>query len=140
MLPFEPEPIDALRARYPQAVALIFALDLMRSSSPPWPGSLRSQVFDCQDGLRLVVYRQKTGRHPLNFHVLASAPPESAIMEAIYRGDSPTTFVEAALSRFRDVSGDLRPIQYDGFIPSNGKFVEREVCHWFRQEREVAVA
>lgn len=57
MIPFEPEPIDEARDRFP--VALETTYEAWRAASPEWnvPGEKRENIFDFDDGLRLIVSR-----------------------------------------------------------------------------------
>ena len=56
--PFQPQPIDLLRARYAAAIRpLIVAQRVMEGREPP-PGSKPEHVFDFEDGLKLIVSRE----------------------------------------------------------------------------------
>lgn len=59
---FCPEPLDALRARFPEALRTVHDPELIASGLQRMPGTLRSNVFDFDDGLRLIVSVDKYRR------------------------------------------------------------------------------
>jgi len=54
-LPFEPEPLESLRARYSEAVKGITNPKVVERNPSRAPSKKRKHVFDFEDGLRLVV-------------------------------------------------------------------------------------
>lgn len=60
-LPFAPEPEAALRARYPAALAELYDAEGVRLGSVTPPTRRRPNVFDFEDGLRLIVSRDDHG-------------------------------------------------------------------------------
>ena len=55
MLDFEPEPVAALKARYPKAVRKVFNPRYIQAHPEDAPTKDRTHVFDFPDGLRLGV-------------------------------------------------------------------------------------
>src|SRR4051812_12922660 len=73
-LPFQPEPIEALRARLPQAVAeLINPRAILLQEALP-PGMLRKHVFDFECGYRMIVSVDPLGLGPLVSYHVSAAP------------------------------------------------------------------
>lgn len=58
-LPFEPEAIEALHARYLAAVAELIPIADVREGRRPAPSSERAHVFDTRLGLRLIISREQ---------------------------------------------------------------------------------
>ncbi len=80
IVPFEPEPIEEACERFP--VALETTYEAWRSDLPGWnrPGQKRENIFDFEDGLRLMVSRDvlHAGGEPV-IHVSASLHEEEAV-------------------------------------------------------------
>ena len=70
MLPFEPEPGFQLEQRYKDAVEKIYPLAEM--DGPDRPSLNRKHVFDFQDGLRLIISREKYDNGEIVLHWSAS--------------------------------------------------------------------
>ena len=70
MLPFEPEPGFLLTKRYKDAVQRIYLLKEM--DGPNRPSINRKHVFDFQDGLRLIVSRERCDDGEVILHWSAS--------------------------------------------------------------------
>lgn len=84
-LPFRPEPLDALRSRWPAAMKHIFPADLVVTGKHVRPGQRRTWVFDFDDGYRLIVSREflpSIGRY---FHASMSMDLNSASRVEIAR-------------------------------------------------------
>jgi hypothetical protein len=60
-LPFQPEPMNALKVRYPEAVAEVFDNTNLTATriNPNRPGLQRKNVFDFENGARLVISRHR---------------------------------------------------------------------------------
>lgn len=54
MLPFEPEKLEAIRARLPQALSVVYNYDIVQSGGRA-PGEQRQHVFDFEDGIRCIL-------------------------------------------------------------------------------------
>jgi hypothetical protein len=84
MLPYHPEPLEALQARYPKALEPIFDV---RDWRPGWPVPVswqRRHVFDHDDGLRLIVSRDRLA-DAVRLHVSASLAPGSPLDRELLR-------------------------------------------------------
>jgi len=55
--PFLPEMLDDLCKRLPQALEPVYDVDLCLKGMQTMPGAQRRHIFDCEDGLRLIVSR-----------------------------------------------------------------------------------
>jgi hypothetical protein len=70
MLPFEPESEFLLKQRYKDAVEPVYSLDEMEG--PNRPSLRRQHVFDFQDGLRLIITRERYPEGQVVLHWSAS--------------------------------------------------------------------
>lgn len=119
-LPFEPEPYEALRDRYPRAAEFTYDTEAEMAPDAIRPGEVRANVFDAESGLRLVVCRERyRGRAYL--HVWADAAPDTPLGRL---GLKPRDFAEHALACWRELAGDEAPIPLWGFLAGRP--------HWFR--------
>lgn len=65
MLPFEPESLESMRARLPQALSVVYNYEIIEAGGQR-PGELRQQVFDFEDGVRCILSideGHETARH-----------------------------------------------------------------------------
>ncbi len=129
-LPFAPESTEALRARFAAALEQPLTLDDVRSGA--WlakaPGRRRRCVFDCEDGVRLVVSREDQGGSLGEVvHVSASVQPDTPAWRRLALMHAPhTQFTRLAWARFRTLAGPGLWEVVD-FQVSEGKGVP----HWF---------
>lgn len=61
MIPYRPEPLNRLRARYLRALITTFDLDALDRGEIISPVDRPDNTFDTRDGLRLVITRADTG-------------------------------------------------------------------------------
>lgn len=54
MLPFEPESLESIRARLPQALSVVYNYEIIESGGQR-PGEQRRHVFDFKDGIRCIL-------------------------------------------------------------------------------------
>ena len=121
MLPFEPESLDSLKARYQAAVEPVLEVNVGAS-----PGSKRQHVFDFEFGLRVIVGRLRFPDGVVFVHFTASAQePLPSWMEV----RTQEGFASVALRAFRDLSGDARPEHFKGWS-------EKGIPHWVIPEGE----
>jgi hypothetical protein len=126
MIPFLPEPLASLRSRYPAALAEPCDTESSRLGTSFRPGETRRCVFDCEDGLRLIISRDLHDGLEL-LHVSASINPGSRLWNTLRDGRSgPDEFASLAEGRFRDISGDNEPLDLALISPEKG------IPHWFR--------
>jgi len=128
MLPFKPQAIETLKARYPAALRKVF--DCTKGIPRPRPGELYSQVFDCEDGIRLIVSRDRETESDVFLHLSASFV-EGYLIWNVLKGSGlagQRKFIEMVEVRFREISGDDDPLEFHDF--SAGK----QVPHWRRKE------
>lgn len=117
MLPNTPEPIESLRARYPAALEHVYDQESVAYSGAVRPGECRANVFDFEDGLRLIISRKRDPWGDVWLHYSASFPSDCRIADEVrlLRLTSPLArvmamWVESVPSRFADLSGDQRPV------------------------------
>lgn len=108
-LPYEPEPLESLRARYPAAIAPLYDIirqaQLYAAGLATLPTLQRKHVFDCLNGLRLIIDRESF----ISFtaiHISASALPDGAIEQQIKSGAlSQEAFFEMVIKEWQQISG-----------------------------------
>lgn len=129
MLPFKPQTLEQLQGRYPAALRKIF--DCTTGVPRPRPGELYSQVFDCEDGIRLIVSRDKESESDTFLHVSASFVEGTFVWNALKgSGDAgQKKFIEMVEERFSVISGDNQRLTFHGFS------VGKQVPHWRRLEK-----
>jgi hypothetical protein len=136
MIPFEPEPIAAMQARYPAAVAELLTRAMVTGPDAYQPGALRRHVFDHEDGLRLIVSRE-------NFypewgeiiHVSASVHDDRAVAQRIMNMRSGPraqmeTFMILAYAAFERLS------QTEWRVARAVMTEPKGIPHWFLQPLE----
>lgn len=130
--PYAPEPLEALQARYAAALEVVFDATAIIEGRADRPGMFRANVFDFEDGLRLLISRERMpGSALLVLHVSASFRPECRIADEM-RLLSLTMSRAACMEkwnrdnprRFRELSGDKRDLEFAGW--STGL-----MPHWF---------
>lgn len=84
-VPYNPEPLESLQARYPAALATVFDIHDVRLGKVDGPAWLAANIFDFEDGLRLIVSREKGYPHTraVIVHVSASCRPDSPMAAEI---------------------------------------------------------
>jgi hypothetical protein len=98
MLPFEPQPENVLKARYPDAVKETIDIEKIDKGEIERPGLNREHVFDFFDGLRLVISRDKMGLNTV-LHVSASMYPTNTFQSA-------PEFVDFIIEHFSELRGE----------------------------------
>jgi len=126
-LPFVPEPLSKLRSRYQAALIKVF--DCRCGTPYPRPGQLRGHVFDFEDGMRLVISRERMSETEQRLHVSASFAPGTEIANRLDCRDLTTEqFLDLALETFARLSDDHGPLEFIDATP------ERGIPHWRRAE------
>lgn len=72
MLDYEPETIDALRGRLPDALKQLWDADKIKEYPNHRPMIYRTHVFDLPSGVRLGVSRETSKQHGIAIHISAS--------------------------------------------------------------------
>jgi len=73
--PFSPEPIPALQARYPLAIAETHDVESIRLGVAMPPSALARCRFDTQGGVRLIISRERSMCGEVGLHISASLEP-----------------------------------------------------------------
>jgi hypothetical protein len=129
MLEFEPEPMAKLKERYPLAIKDIYDVLAVHFNNMQRPGEKREHVFDFQDGMRLIVSKDKMPGKAPYVHFSASIIPGTSLEEHIVvfvQGKglefSMNVFKEMAELRFADLGdiGDKQKIIFLGFSEQKG--------------------
>jgi hypothetical protein len=125
MLPFQSEPLSQLRARYQAALTNI--QDCRERIPEPIPSELREHVFDCEDGLRLIISRDRETKAELYLHLSASLEVGCELYKSITSGELQRwAFASLAQQRFAAISGDNEGFDLLDWSP-------RGIPHWRRR-------
>ena len=127
VLPFEPQPVSILRARLVAALAEPVDVLGLLAGHGARPGELRQHVLDCEDGMRLIVSRDRMLDDTVQIHLSASINQPSALWNALARQRKPVRrFILLAEQRWRTLGGP--PVAL--YSLSDGKGVP----HWLGRE------
>jgi hypothetical protein len=120
-VPTNPEPLAALRARYPRALEHLYDAVAIRDARAIRPGEVVANVFDFEDGLRLIVSREQVPGLGRVLHVSASfllTGELSQKLDGILQAEGVTmaymALLREARCRFLELSGDPRRLAYVG--------------------------
>ncbi len=135
-IPNTPEPLSSLQARYPHALEHLYDVSDIVARGGIRPGECATNVFDFEDGLRLIISRQLFPDNVEVLHVSASFPGECRIADE-FRLLLLTMPLDKIMEkwqrsipgRFRELSGDDRPLEFGGVT-------EHVIPHWFRCKNE----
>lgn len=140
-VPFTPEPLSSLKARYAAALRVTFDSDMIAAGRQKRPGEMHACIFDTTGGIRLIVSREvHPGQPPetrAGIHISASihegGVDADRLARIAERKGAEAAYAELAtlaLSTFRYISGDARPITPIGLSQEKG------VPHWYLWENE----
>lgn len=130
MLPFQSEPLSSLRARYANALVPVF--DYSTQMPSPTPAELRSHVFDCDDGLRLMVSRDRKTDAEFYLHLSASLEVGCELYRQVTSGELQRwAFASLVCQRFAEISGDSKGFDLLDWSP-------RGIPHW-RRRLEISI-
>lgn len=135
--PLQPQPIEQMRARYPEALKRTFQYGEKGDQWPargPW--EYPDQRFDFEDGLRLMVSRDAFGKK-VELHISASILPNTSLWRQFEHRDNFGSGSQAILrvlaeDRYRLISDDRAPFPFNGFTSRAKGF--KGVPHWRRPE------
>ena len=124
-LPFEPETIESMRARYSRAMLEQFDV-LTTIDDDLRPADSRDNCFDFPCGMRLVVTIDVYPGNVwmLNLGASAGPSPRGLIMELVRR-QNPEDFDQHAMRHFREISNDK-----EGWFDLGTS--EIDIRHWAR--------
>lgn len=128
-LPFEPEPLGVLQSRYPAALVELFDAVSIVAHDAERPGQLRKHVFDCEDGLHLIINRERIPSGQIVLHVSASVYEDTPLFAELKAGSLGfPAFKLLCERRFAEISGDTKPLGWLGLL---GK---KQIPNWYREE------
>lgn len=117
MLPFRPQPVNELRGRYQHALQHLFDCRGERAKRlRPRPGELYGNIFDFEEGLRLIISREQYDDTGPYLHVRALLV--EGTLTHPYELDDPRFHIYA-LNRFHQISRSDEPLGFMGL--SSGK-------------------
>jgi len=116
MLPFAPEPLAALQARYAAAVATLVDTTRVVQGLVPAPSGDRRHVFDWPDGLRLMVSRERMPDGRCGVHISASFDPACDAYQDVLEGDlDPAALLVLVVQRWSALASSARTLELLGF-------------------------
>lgn len=117
-----PEKVAALAARYAKALEHVFDVEAIEFSGAKRPGEMAECVFDFEDGLRLIVSRDRFPNGDIKTHVSASARVSSELYQHIKFGSvNQVEFCAMVTMAHAEISGTKGGLELLGF--SEGKMV-----------------
>jgi hypothetical protein len=127
------ESLDALRARYPLALEHVYDQVAIAAHGGIRPGEVAANLFLFEDGLYLIVSRERGPDGEMMIHFSASFKQDSAMdlqlrerRKAI--GDRVgREWLRSIPARFRELSGDDRDVQFLGVS-------QQGIPHWLIEE------
>ncbi len=127
-IPFKPEPDEALKARVYAAAADVYDILEVAKDLSTTPSKKPKHVFDFVDGMRLIISRDREGKHgPAHLHLSMSFEKGTLLYNRL----------KGAAAAGATVPVDSRPILKDHlerlgialWPPDEG--VQTGVIHWF---------
>jgi hypothetical protein len=121
-LPHEPQSLKQLQARFFFALSITYdTTDVISKNINFGIGQNRQHVFDCEDGLRIILSREREPRGLVFIHVSASWDPTCGFYRAIQQhaatlGDA----LKLVETRYREISGDSRAMRFLGITVPRG--------------------
>lgn len=114
MIPFEPEKLEVLRARLPQALSVVYDYEIIELGGQR-PGEQRQHVFDFEDGIRCILSIDEGQQTPRHLHLSYSLQ------------DWHTMNVGQFLRRIEAIPGELWP---DLILPLIARFQTPRALHY----------
>lgn len=125
-----PESLEALKARYGRALEHIYDQAAIEHGGAIRPGEVAANVFDFEDGLRLIVSRERMPDGDLVLHLSASFPKDCRLADefrllavATPKQKILRMFLSSIPGRFAEMSGETRVPHYLGSS-------DRGIPHW----------
>lgn len=133
-VPYTTETLAQLQARYPKALEHVYDQVAIEERGTIRPGECPANVFDFEDGLRLIVSREREREGRIVLHVSASFRTECKIAHEMRRQLKRTPryeivdrWAKTIPARFAELSGDDTPLRFIGWS-------DRMIPHWRREE------
>ena len=133
-LPYEPQSIDMLRLRFAMALVNVYDTREVLRGRDFGIGQNRAHVFDCPDGMRLIISRERSPDGLAQFvHISVSWDSTCEFYREVEReAKGLMDALRLVERRFRDLSGDTRPLRFLGMTAPKGvpHFVVEEHGTW----------
>lgn len=117
MIPFKPESLLQLQARYKAAIQKTW--DIANADETTRPGNQRAHVFDCNDGIRIIISKDRdhiTNKYYLHF--------SCSIDEKTFTGIMNKKLIDKFVERFNEISGRNEKFPVVTFFTPKG------IPHW----------
>jgi hypothetical protein len=121
-VPWTPEAVDALRARYPDAVIDVYDHNAIATGRQGLPGNQPKHVFDFPDGLRLIISRDRQADHRSGIVISGSVVPQTPVEERLQSlgPDMATALCDLICERWQSLAGSNRMPELRGWSPGKG--------------------
>jgi hypothetical protein len=127
-LPFEPEPIASMRARYAAARKTLYVQEDVAAGLVAPPSGFRAHVFDFEDGLRLIISRDRDPTGLVVIHLSASVVDDTPMYQHVCNGRiGMSEFFERVKIEWQTLSGSTLTPQLIGVS-------DKYVPHWIVPE------
>lgn len=95
MIPFEPQPLKQLQERYAEAIDIVWVAD---KNMVDRPGLHRENVFDTEDGIRLIISKDLSpnGKEYIHF--------SGSVKESIYVDDISVEWKDVFTQKFDEIT------------------------------------
>jgi hypothetical protein len=121
-VPWNPEAVDTLRARYAAALVNLYDHRAIAAGRQPRPGNHPRQVFDFQDGLRLIISRDRQADQRTGIFVSGSIVPGTPLEEWL-RAQEPKAAIglrHLVCERWQCLAGSDRVPEFVGWSARKG--------------------
>ena len=113
--PFNPQPLQLLKERYPKAVAVAYNVDKCIAEQIIPPSKRPEHIFDTEEGIRIIISRDnKNGSEYIHF---------SGSFDDSYQGPMNMNCMQRMVDLFGAISGMREPCRLIGFSKDR-------VPHW----------
>ena len=119
-LPWNPEKITVLRARYAAAVTDLYDHGAIAAGVQPRPGTRRRHVFDWPDGLRLIVSRDRLMDGRIGICVSGSVQGNTRLSRWLQTPDPATALASLVCQRWQHLARSDRIPQLVGWSSGKG--------------------
>lgn len=131
MIAWNPLPIEKLKKRVPNALLNLWdAEHIARNPDAPRPGEFPNQVFDFEDGVRLIISREKFRQGAIKIHVSLSIMTGGQTYKEIIDKISIAEVVDIIEVLTALAKNHIKSINLDGDLDIIG-ISQNYVIHWF---------
>ena len=127
---YDPRPLPELQARYAAALEHVFDAQRIKTAGAIRPGECAANVFDFEDGLRLICSRERMPAGEIVLHVSASFRSDSSMawrmrkqLRKLSRSELLEAWSDGIPARWQELAQDRRTLVFIGWS-------DRFIPHW----------